>query len=47
MLRSMAVAEGLLTKDDEGRVAGLNPKADDADAAKRMAVVVLNFIWIY
>lgn len=37
------VEDGLLTKD-EGRVAGLNPKTDVADAAKRMAVVVLNFI---
>lgn len=40
----MSVAEDLLTKDDEGRIVGLNPKAADADAANRKAVVVLNFI---
>ena len=32
ILRSMSVVDDLLTKDVEGRIAGLNPKADDADA---------------
>lgn len=40
----MSVVDDLLTKDVEGRIAGLNPKADDADAANRKAAVVLNFI---
>ncbi len=44
----MDISEDLATNDEERRGAGLNPRADVAEeTVRRMAVAVLNFIWIW